>query len=84
VRPHSALKFDAVTDRYQEFPSVLGSVRLAGAEPSAEVIELGMGWVRGELDADDLAYAAEQAAAGLPFTGRPAAGVPERSRPTDA
>ncbi|HEX3974975.1 MAG TPA: antitoxin VbhA family protein [Solirubrobacteraceae bacterium] len=52
-------------------------MRLAGAEPSPEVVELGMGWVRGELDADDLAYAAEQAAAGVPFTGRPAAGKPE-------
>jgi hypothetical protein len=72
-----ALNSNAITDRYQQFLSTLGSMRLAGAEPSPEVVELGMGWVRGELDADDLAYAAEQAAAGVPFTGRPAAGKPE-------
>jgi hypothetical protein len=70
-----------MTDRYQEFLSVLGSVRLAGAEPRPEVIALGERWARGELDADDLAAAAKQAAAGLPLTGRATPDEPERSRP---
>jgi hypothetical protein len=48
------------------------------------VIALGMRWVRGELDADDLAAAAEQAAAGLPLTGRATTDDPERSRAKDA
>lgn len=67
-----------MTDRYQEVLSVLGSVRLAGGEPSPEVIALGMRWARGELDADDLAAYAKQSAAGLPLTGRATTGDPER------
>jgi hypothetical protein len=73
-----------MTDRYQEFLSVLGSLRLEGAEPSPEVIALGERSVRGEFDGDDLAAAAEQAAAGLPFIGRATIDDPERSRPKDA
>jgi len=72
-----------MTDRYQEFISVLGSLRLEGAEPDPEVIALGERWARGELDADDLAAMAERAAAGLPMTGRSATGESERPRPTD-
>jgi hypothetical protein len=73
-----------MTDRYQEFISALGSMRLEGAEPDPEVIALGERWARGELDADDLAAMAEQAAAGLPMTGRATAGEPERPRPTES
>ena len=72
-----------MTDRYQQFLSALGSMRLEGTEPDPEVIALGMGWVRGELDADDLAAMAEQSAADLPMTGRATAGEPDRPRPTD-
>lgn len=61
-----------VTDRYQEFAAVLGSVRLEDAEPTPEVIALGEAWARGELTADELAAAAKQAAAGQPPRARPA------------
>ena len=64
--------------RYQQFLSALGSMRLDGAEPDPEVIALGMGWARGELDADDLAAYAKQSAAGLPLTGRATNGDAER------
>ncbi len=67
-----------MTDRYQQFLSALGSMRLEGAEPDPEVIALGMGWVRGELDEDDLAAYAKQSAAGLPLTGRATAADPDR------
>jgi len=73
-----------MTDRYQEFISALGSMRLEGAEPDPEVIALGERWARGELDADDLAAMAEQAAAGLPMTGWSNAREPGRPRPTNA
>jgi hypothetical protein len=72
------LKFNAMVDRYQQFLSAIGSMRVESAEPDPEVIALGMGWVRGELDADDLAAYAEQSAAGLPLTGRATTGDPER------
>jgi len=73
-----ALKFNAMTDRYRGFLSALGSMRLAGAEPDPEVIELGMRWVHGVIDADDLDTYAKQSAAGLPMTGRATAADPER------
>lgn len=56
----------AMTDRRQEFVSVLGSLRLEDAEPDPDVIAAGEAWVRGEMTADDLAAAAKAAAAGLP------------------
>jgi hypothetical protein len=74
----------------QELLSALGSVRLAGAEPSAEVIALGIRSGRGELttaelDAavDQIAAAAKQRAAGLPLAERATPDEPERSRPKD-
>ena len=56
-----------VTDRYQEVLSVLGSVRLEGAQPSPEVVALGEAWARGEVTADDLDAAARRIAAGQPL-----------------
>jgi len=56
----------AVTDRFQEVLSILGSVRLEGAQPSPEVVALGEAWARGELTADELDAAARRIAAGQP------------------
>jgi hypothetical protein len=61
-----------MTDRYQEVLSVLGSVRLEGAQPSPEVVALGEAWARGELTADDLDAAAQRLAAGQPARSHPA------------
>ncbi|HEX3974976.1 MAG TPA: antitoxin VbhA family protein [Solirubrobacteraceae bacterium] len=67
-----------MTDRYQEFLSVLGSVRLAGADPSPEVIALGMRWASGELATAELDAAIDQMATAAK---QAVAGEPERSRP---
>ncbi len=80
-----------MTDRYQQFLSALGSMRLAGAEPSPRAIALGMRWGRGEITTAELeaatdriaATAAKQAAAGLPVTGWASGDEPQRPRPTD-
>lgn len=61
-----------MTDRHQQFASVLGSMRLEDAEPDSEVIAAGEAWVRGEMIADDLTAEAKRAAAGLPPRSGPA------------
>ena len=70
-----------MTDRRQEFVSVLGSLRLEDAEPDPEVIAAGEAWVRGEMTADDLAAAAKLP---LPASrrGRAPRRLPDRHRPS--
>jgi hypothetical protein len=76
------LKWRAMIDRYQEFVSVLGSLRLEGAEPSPEMIALGEAWGRGELTTAELEAATDRIAATA--AQRIAAGQHPLSRPATA